>query len=265
MAVWSEKYIPLSEITPNYLREKYLWGLDLRDQNGNPFPDVLLSQKIDVAVSTVENLLQITIAEKTIVDEAHDYYINDYQLFAFILLKHYPVVRVTKIGAQYPTGQSIIDFPIEWVKLRKESGQIQLVPTYGTLSQVILGRGGGYLPMIYSGLGYLPDLFRVDYVAGFENNIIPMELADIICKIASIEILSVYGDIIFPPGISSMSLSIDGISQSVSVVNSPSGVPAFAGRLYQYTRDLYGDGRTSVGAIKKLKNLLKGVRMVVLG
>jgi len=53
------------------------------------------------------------------------------------------------------------------VRLTVEHSQFHLVPTSGSLAQVLLGGGNGYLPFIFSGLSYLPGLWEVDYVSGF--------------------------------------------------------------------------------------------------
>jgi hypothetical protein len=149
------------------------------------------------------------------------------------------------------------------VRLTKEHGQIQLVPTQGTLSQVILGRGGSYLPLMFAGMGYLPQLFRISYTAGFEDGKIPMDLVDAVSKLAAVNVLSQLGQTIFPPGVTSVSSSIDGLSQSVGIMNNGQLPPVFSGLISSYRTELWGDGRSMTGLLKDITDHYRGLMMRV--
>lgn len=254
----------VSDITPELLQSVYLTGLNFVDADGNPFPSQFWVQHINNAIIAFERLTKIHVLRRTIVGELHDYYVEDYQLFAFIQLFEYPILSVEKVSAIYPTGQFIFEFPLEWVRLTKEHGQIQLVPTQGTLSQVILGRGGSYLPLLYQGMGYLPQLFHIDYTTGFADGKIPQDIIDCIFKLASINVLTVQGDTVFPPGVSNISAGIDGLSQGIGIVNNGQLPPVFAGRINSYRTELFGDPRIEMpGQIKLLKDHYRGLMMRV--
>jgi len=262
-----DRYGAIEDLTPEFLRETYLLGLEFVDKEGNPYPDNWYVQKINVAVAQFEQHTQLTVQPKDVVGEYHDYYIKDYEIFAYIQLFNYPVIlqeETPVVRAVYPTGQFITTFPREWVRADTQHGQVQLVPTQGTLSQVILGRGGSYLPIIYQGLGYLPQLFQVDYTAGFEHGKVPWTFLDAIAKLASVDVLSVMGDSVNPAGITSQSLGVDGLSESRGFVNTPEYAPVFSGRIAQYQRDLFGDPRLGTpGLFNDIKSFYRGVNMWV--
>ena len=254
----------IAELTPEYIQKTYLTGLDFVDQQGNSFPSQWYVQHINNAIVQFERFTKIHVLRRTITDEKHDYFVEDYQLFAFIQLYEWPVISVDKVAAVYPTGQFIFEFPVEWVRLTREHGQMQLVPTQGTLSQVILGRGGSYLPILYQGMGYLPQLFRIDYTTGFEDGKIPWDILDAISKLACISMLTVAGETIFPPGVSNISAGIDGLSQGIGIVNNGQLPPVFAGRINSYRTELYGQPPTMPGQLELLKQHYRGFTVRVM-
>lgn len=253
----------IGELSPSYVKETYLRGLDFVDapavsgDPNTPYPDAWYLRHINNAIVQFERETKICVLRRTITDEVHDYNVADYQAFNYVQLYNYPVVSVEAFNAIYPTGQTVFNFPVTWIRLNKEHGQVQLVPTQGSLSSVILGQGGTYLPLIYSGLGYLPGLFHVDYTAGFAPGKIPFDVLDAICKLACISMLGLVGLTIFPPGVTSMSAGIDGLSQSMGMTT------PFSGLLEAYRAELYGDGRAMTGQLKLLREHYRGLTMRV--
>ncbi len=249
-------------LTADYLRSHYLFGISLVDDNGNPYADSFYEEKIMAAVQEIERYCEIAITPKTVLDEAHDYFINDYQFFAFIPLFKAPVLSVERVQMIFPTSQNGILFPLEWVKLDKAHGQVQLIPTAGTLSNFIIGQGGAYLPMLYSnGLSYLPQLFHIDYTAGFASGSVPRTLVDVICKKTCVDLLAVIGDVVYQPGITSKSVGIDGVSESVGIMNNGRKAPVFTGRIQQYTNELYGPQEIGGGLLDKIKTYYHGINV----
>jgi len=253
----------ISDLSAEYLKRNYLWSLDFVDHQHRPLPRDFYEQKLAFAAACFERETKIRVVRRLVTDEKHDYYVNDYQLFAWIQLFEYPVISVNKIGVIYPTGQEVFNFPLEWVKLMEQHGQVQLVPTNGTLSQVILGRGGSYLPLIYQNIGYLPQLFHIDYTVGFAKDKYPMDILDAICKLATIEVLSIVGDSIFPPGVTSISAGIDGLSQGIGILNNGQLPAVFAGRINLYRKELYGERTQVEGVLCRMRDEYKGIPLSV--
>jgi hypothetical protein len=200
------------------------------------------------------------------VDGAHEFFAggvlvhntNDYLNYAFVQLFRIPAQSVQEVRAVYPTGQTIQIFPQEWVRLEVSHSQFHLVPTSGSLAQVLLGGGNGYLPFIFAGLAYLPQLWHVDYISGFDPENIPRTVADAVMKYAAIECLQALSDLIGPIGQSSSSLSVDGLSQSVGRV-----LPAFKARIDAYRRDLgLDDPNLRTGIIGQMRRTYMGLALV---
>jgi len=235
------------------LKEEYLSGVPLVTKDGEPITDTVLNSHIRKSISWLERQVEISIHPRVIEDERHDYYIDDYRNFAYINLNHFPVIKVTRWLAAYPGNNMIYDFILEWVHVHGRSGQIQLVPTQGTLSQVIMTAGGNFLPLLYAAT-HIPDFFHIDYVCGFKKGEVPDDVMDAVAKRAAIQILRLVGEQIGGLGIANMSVSIDGLSQSTGTTKEGGNV--FGGRIRDYKEELDQE-------VKALRNYYKGLKMVV--
>lgn len=257
-------FASLSDITPQYVREKYI-GFDLVIPGTNPpeaLPDSFYEQHINIAASIFERETDIILNETEIVDEMHDYLINDYQMFAFISLLKPPANLITKMAVRYPANSTDTLWPIEWARLQFPN-QLQIVPTAGTLSQVLIGQSGSYLPIIYTSMGYLPQLFRISYKAGFGPGKLPFDILDAVCKLAVISIFSARSDSMFPPGFTSLSLGIDGLSQSFGMLNNGQVPAVFGSRIAWYEKQLYGTGNpNNPGFLANIKMRYNGIPFV---
>ena len=234
---------PGNMVTASDIRNKFLKGLPLTDVDGEDIEDSTLEQMIDAAIGIVERELRIDIKQKVVrstpapgevfdVEEPnYDYDLNDYWKWGFMKLYRMPVQSIIKMEFIYPTGQKIMDIPTSWLKLRKDHGQVNLVPTAGSLSQVMIG-SGYYLPMLTAGvLGDLPSMMRIAYITGFKT--IPNDIWNAIGKVASIEVLTLLDA--NSQALSSSSISADGLNLSYSRTNSPSQV-LYQARIDQYSK-----------------------------
>jgi hypothetical protein len=117
-----------------------------------------------------------------------------------------------------------------------------LVPTAGTLSQIIVGQGGIYLPMLSAGyFGDLPNMIWINYTTGME--VIPDDIWMAIGKATCITILEIMSDAILQ-GISNNSISADGLNLSLSRTASPNAL-LFQARIDAYSKwleNFYSDG-----------------------
>ena len=223
----------LDDLTAKYLKENYLTGFNFVGNDGQELAPSFFEEKLAFAIAKFEDITNIDVLQRELTAEVHDYYTEDYLNYAFIQLFRIPCQSVQQVTANYPTGQTIQVFPSEWVRLTVEHSQIHLVPTSGSLAQVMLGGGNGYLPFIFAGLSYLPGLWQVDYVSGFSPDAIPRSIISAVCKIATIEILQTLSDLVGPLGVASSSLGLDGMSQSIA-----RQLPAFKARIDAYKVDL---------------------------
>jgi hypothetical protein len=223
----------LDDLTAKYIKENYLTGFTFAGTDGQELAPAFFEDKLSNAIAKFENITHIDVLQREITSEKHDYFTTDYMNYAFTQLYRIPAQSVSSVRAVYPTGQVIQVFPSDWVRLQVEHSQIHLVPTSGSLAQIMLGGGNGYLPFIFGGLSYLPNLWEVDYVSGFGPDAIPRDVVSVVCKLAAIEILTIMSDLVGPIGVAGSSLGIDGMSQSIS-----RQLPAFKARIDGYKVEL---------------------------
>lgn len=239
-------------LTVAELKDNYLFGIAVRGLDGVEPPESFFAFHIANATAWAERELELSITPKVFTDEQHDYHLNDYRVFAFIQLNHWPLIEVTGVAARYPTDVLIYDFPLAWVKSYPLHGHIHLVPTAGTISQVIFSNGGSFIPLIYQQLSYLPNLWHVTYAAGFKDGLCPKDIADLIAKKAAIDVLHIAGEIIRGVGVVSESLGIDGLSQSVSTTKGQGNL--FAHRIKIYQDEIKEN-------VRSLREFWKGIKL----
>lgn len=238
------------------LKNWFMFGLDLTDDDGYPFPNSMFEFAIRAAVDSLSKTLQLMLVPTTILCEYQDFYAQDYRDFAFLQLNQWPVISVERVQIKYPTAAAPIDFPIDWVQLRKERGQIHLVPTSGSLSTILMGRGGDYLTFVWRGYDFMPNLWRIDYTAGFAAGQCPNDIVGIVGKMACFYPLNIAGDLVGGIAIASKSIGIDGLSQNINTTSSAENA-GYSGRLRQYERELKIE-------VPRLVQYYKAMRVVAL-
>lgn len=237
-AATEEYTVNWDAVTVDEIKDVYLFGLSFQDQNGNPFSMNLFIHYINAAIDWLENYLDICISERTFEDERHDYIREDYRNWCYIGVDHVPVKRVEKVTLLYGQQPSI-EIPDDWVQLNKLTGQITLFPSAGSASQLIIGQTG-LLFGFQSMWDYAPQLWQTNYVAGIDMNdkTVPVEMVkEAVYKRAACQIMGVIGDLIIGAGIASQSVSIDGLSQSISTTQSAM-YGGMSARTQQYENDL---------------------------
>jgi len=249
-------------LTVDELKRIYLFGVNLTDDKGNPFPDELFVHFIKDAISDVQIELDIKLQPQKF-DENYDFYIRDYENYGFLQLRNKPVISVESYTIEYPTGEDVIDFPSEWIRLDRWGGQLQVLPARGVFTQQLVSAGGGFLPLVFGGSDYIPDILRVVYTAGFELGEespihefgLPRSIKEYVGMKAAFGPFNTAGDLIVGAGIAQKSLSIDGLSQSVATTASATN-SGFGSRLVQYEKQIKARS-------KKLLSYYRGARMHV--
>lgn len=258
----------LDEITPKYLQDNFLRGLKIVDDDGQPWPDSWYEEKIATAVQKFQEKTQVHVVSDLIEREEHDYDARDYINWCYVELFVRPVRSVEKFEVKFPTNSEFTEWPKEWCKVSKGGGQIQIVATSGTISQVMIGQGGMSLPLMRGQVTYLPKFFHVSYRPGFPNDDIPLNIVNAICKLAAIECLTDVSDTVYPAGATSMSVSKDGQSQSISINSGNGKLPAvFASKIGYWTIQLYGSADQAwngeTGDLGSIKKFYHGINMTV--
>lgn len=155
-------------ITPQFIKDTYVLGVDLTLDDGSPYPDVIYEQAIDAAVNYLELELGITIDPFSVKGERHDGRVENKDAFYPFALDHRPVRSVEGLNislGNYPT----VSMPKEWgVISSPQHGQVHVIPTAETLGSFFFRSG---IPLlfgdVFSPYSYVPAYFSIDYESGF--------------------------------------------------------------------------------------------------
>jgi hypothetical protein len=108
----------------------------------------------------------------------------------------------------------------------------------------------GAYPWLIMGTHYAGG-YKFDYTTGYESaDFVPEGMREVIAKWAVVKIMSIQGDGIMA-GLSSESLSLDGLSESVSLTQSPENA-FFGARINEFAKEIeiwLRRNRYSFGAI----------------
>jgi hypothetical protein len=254
-------------ITVEQLKKRYVFGIDTTDGQGNELPDEVWQSYIETAVSMLEHDLDINIVPKKYAGdcaEKKDYYANDYLQWGYFRLNNIPVISIEKFCAVYPSSP-VIDYPLEWLRLQKHDGIVRIIPTGGFTAQFMVGAAGAFVPELFRNQGTVPLLWEFEYTAGFEAGKVPHLINTAIGLLAAMIALNNLADLLLGTGISSQSISLDGMSQSVSLTASAENSTNSA-KLKAYHTMLFGPsiGSPDQGIIRVLRNYYKGAGMTIL-
>lgn len=239
LAVTSDTNLPL----PSEIRSRWTFGLPLSKDNGEIMTDEDILTWLKSAVRETERRLGIFLKPTKLVsnpderglvsgvdydkeEPAYDYDARAYKQYGFLQLRERPVQNIEAFKMVLPNGNVIIDFyrdqnTRQWVKLYKDAGQIQIVPYAGdpTIFAMLGGSQSGF-PFVTGSMNRnLPQMFYVDYTAGYEAYKIPDDIRNIVAKMATIDVLGMAGDAVMV-GIASISTGMDGLSESTSLTAS---------------------------------------------
>lgn len=155
-------------ITPQFIKDTYVLGVDLTLDDGSPYPDIIFEQAIDAAISTLELELGIVFDPFTVKGERQDARIENKNAFYPFTLDHRPVRSVDGLAISIGNKREA-EMPVEWATLTMpQHGQINLIPSGETVGSFYFRSG---IPLlfgdIFSPYNYVPSYFTIDYTAGF--------------------------------------------------------------------------------------------------
>jgi len=241
----------LQIISIQELLDIYLFGIDLTDDSGNPYPTNLYAHSIRAAVDWIEKKLDIPVLRKRYEDERYDYIRDEYGKYIWLDLDRAPVIGVEKVDLYLPGDQLAHSFDQSWFQIQRFNGHIQMLPGSGDCGTILLGANGAWMPFIYGASNMLPGAFRVTYEAGFgrpstldsvspkdpDLDSFPDIIKELVGKVASFGPLNIAGDLLGGAGIASVSLGLDGLSQSYNTTSSATNA-GYGARITQYNREL---------------------------
>jgi hypothetical protein len=229
-------------VTVERLKRHELGGVDLTDNDGNPLALETFEESIREATDELAARLDIKLAPE-VVTEHHDYDLSRWSMFGWTEVDHRPLREVLKVEASYQGSGYVLPFPVEWINIvDPDFGQFNVVPQTGTLEQFLTMQAGNavgsLMPVLHpGGSPWWPNLFHVTYRAGFDVGKVPPRIQKAIALKAGIEILNIAGEMIIGSGIASQSISIGGLSQSVSTTSSATNA-GHGALIIQFTNQL---------------------------
>ena len=245
-------------ITADDMRYYYFWGIDViaNDVGASAPADEQFDYMVDLAVAEFEKTLGIDIRKRvyktapasnlirskywragvdyTDEEDMYDFIPEEWQNFGFLQLRHYPIISIERGKLYSQVHTEVIDLlSNNWLRVQKELGQLQMFPkggyAYGPYAV-------GMMPWRILGSKY-PQGYEFDYTTGFSSSdFIPDDLRNVIGKFAAIQAMANIGDGMLL-GMSSMSVSLDGLSESIGTTLG-GGKGLFAARIEQYAKDI---------------------------
>jgi hypothetical protein len=232
------------------LRDKFLSGLP-NNFNGASITDDTIEFYIQSAMQQLESYLGLKLSRQ-IITEKLDYYLDDWANYGAMKVTYPVVIPVALSGYLGQIKQ--VDYPNEWLSAKESSDgksysrTVRLMPTAGQLNyqNSFSLAFGSFSPQLnwWRANRNIPNYWQIKYITGFPNDIIPSDILQVIGMIAVIPILGIISDMYSGTqglgfGVSSKSISLDGLSQSVSSFAS-GDKSIFGARVKQYVEQLYG-------------------------
>lgn len=229
-------------ISAQELRNNYLYGITMNSPFANRinlnFSDDDINFHILGAQKEIENFLAIKL-KRQIYSETLQFDNDQWKHWGFIKTTYQVVCPLKLEGFLNTTKQAT--YPSEWLSSKKEAGDelyhraIYLVPAgnAGAITNSVIF--AGLLPNLgYINAGKIPNYWTPTYVTGFAQNKIPYDIIQSIGMLATISMLYIAGaNILGFPGLSGTTISIDGLSQSLT-----SQLNAFGNRIEQMSKEL---------------------------
>ena len=229
-------------MSPTELIETYLFGIPMRSNDGRKMSMTALSQHILSSQTQIESLFSIKLTRQ-VVEETRDFIRQEFMSWGYIRTM-YPISYIDNLEG-WINDVCQITYPREWLSIKRQASvavyrNVYLIPNTGSKSGATMTQNSliynGISPHLgWFGMTYIPNYWRCRYITGW--NKIPSDLLDFIAKGAALNILAVIGDIIYGIGVTSIQMSLDGVSQNTPLARSSNG-GIFAGRIKTYIDDM---------------------------
>lgn len=235
-------------LTPDDMRHTYLWGVPFTSSNGEEYTDPQIQATIDSSVAEIERALNLSILKRVIkcqkdyvegpydvLEDPYAYHRHDWNAGGRLALRRRPILSVERFALYTITQQRVMDL-MPWLSVDHEKGILHFYPRAGNNNEMRVSPTFLVYGYPMAGPNYHHG-YRVDYTAGYADaGKVPADLRDIIGKVAACKLLNIIGDGLIA-GFASMSLGLDGLSESFSTTQSATN--AFYGaRIGVYLKDI---------------------------
>ena len=239
--------ILLADLDDAWLRRTFFHGVPLTDPNGNDMAPETTELFVATAIGEWERYLDLAVVAEAGIVETHDYDRENWSKFSHLRLHRRPVRAVSAVDIMY--GVTLVySFPVDWIRVYSVPGQLNLFPSLGSLaSPLAIGSVQALVPTLQA-TSWAPHVIRVTYDAGWAGDAIPVDLALAIGMTAALSIFVQLSDIAFGAGIASLSLGLDGLSQSLGTTASAM-FGTYSARIEEYRKRLFGSGQSGDGGL----------------
>lgn len=252
-------------LSPQELRDLYFFGVNIVDKAGNELPDSTLEFYIESAQREIEQYLKIKFKVQLFNDNV-TYNRDDYMQNGYPMIKtRYPVNEPLSLTGLMNQVESI-SYPKEWLKAHSNSDgmylkKLSVIPVTGAMSgsaDVILS---GITSSVYGFPGWsktIAEYWSIQYETGFGKDNLPIDILNLVGMLASIPVFAIGGDIAIGgvPGLTGFSLSVDGLSESLSTSASATN-SLFGSRIIEYRKSVKE-------TLTRLERIYKGISFTVL-
>ena len=240
-------------MSPRDLLDLYFYGIDTTAKDGSPLPDHIYKTYILSAQQEIEKYLGIKLL-KQVVEESHTYNGTDWRAWGLIQTS-FPALQAMELKG-YFGKQLHTTVPKEWLSTKFSSTDmyhrsVWLIPNGSGLLSQMFTTTGGIIPSMMLGQDQMtPNYWKLKYVTGYDK--LPMDLVNVVGKMAAMNVFNMLGDLVLGLGVTSQSIGVDGLSQSVSS-NKSATSHAYSARVNAYAKDLEG-------SLPKLKEYYTGIK-----
>lgn len=230
-------------MSPEELLKTYLFGVKIQSSTGEELSTDVYKFYIKAAQEEIETYFNLKLIPQ-VIRETRDYNYDDYVNYGYLRMS-YPVVQAYEMIGKFGETEQIA-YPKEWLSSKKSNEvpgmfyrNLYLIPNQGGYQQ---GNNSGVVfngvfgaNLLWRSRINIPNYWHIAYLTGFSK--MPTDLLNVIGKLASINLLHIAGDLILGAGIASYSLSLDGLSQSVSSTSSATNA-GYGARILGYSDDI---------------------------
>ena len=225
------------------IKSMFLHGITL----DSSISDYDIEFQVLAAQKEIENFLGVKLFRQ-IYSETLQFNNEEWTNWGFMKTAYMVVCPLSVEGYYGQVKQTV--YPKEWLSSKKESGDelyhrmIYLVPNGNTGAVTNALLYAGIIPQLgYLGINRIPNYWIVKYTTGFD--VIPNDLIHMIGVLTAISMLYIVGNnTLGVAGIGSTSISIDGLSQSMSSNN------YYLARIKAYNEDLQRKLKTAEGTYR---------------
>lgn len=231
-------------INASELMENYLFGIPTCTTDGRKLSAQTIKKQISAAQQRIETLFSIKL-NRQVIEESKDFVRQEWNTWGYVK-STYPVAYPDNMKG-FINDACQVNYPKEWLSIKKNENvavwrNVHVIPNSSSdkgaeMSQHSIIYNGVYPHLGWFGKNYIPNYWRLKYITGWNAEDVPEDLMDLINKIAAINVLCIIGSYLYGVAMSSLSVSLDGVSQNIPLTRGGK-YGMFSDRIQMYMDDI---------------------------